>query len=79
MQRAPTGLELKEVMRQHGTNAAGREPPLAPFAPPEFCRCAEPGDGFDDGRRRGGDADTKAPAGQLAAADVRVLEPPRRQ
>ena len=80
MQRAPTGLELKEVMRQHGTNAAGQSLRSRPSRRLSFAGVAEPGDGFDDGRRLWRRVpDTKTPAGQLATADVRVLEPPRRQ
>jgi hypothetical protein len=51
MQRAPTGLELKEVMRQHGTNAAGQSLRSRPSRRLSFAGVAEPGDGFDDGRR----------------------------
>ena len=51
MQRAPTGLELKEVMRQHGTNAGGQSLRSRPSRRLSFAGVAEPGDGFDDGRR----------------------------
>ena len=52
MARAPTGLELKEVMRQHGTHAAGGQSLRSrPSRRLSFAGVAEPGDGFDDGRR----------------------------
>ena len=79
MARAPTGMELKEVMRSHGTNASSKSLRSRPSRRLSFTGIAEPGDGFDDGREARGDAHAKAPAGQLAAANERVLEPPRRK
>ena len=55
------------------------EPPLAAFAPPELCRPSRTGRRIGRRPEARGDADAKTPAGQLAAADERVLEPPRRQ
>ena len=51
MARAPTGMELKEVMRSHGTNASSKSLRSRPSRRLSFTGVAEPGDGFDDGRR----------------------------
>ena len=52
MARAPTGLELKEVMRQHGTHAAGGQSLRSrPSRRLSFAPGHTMGDGVDDGRR----------------------------
>ena len=51
MARAPTGMELKEVMRSHGTNASSKSLRSRPSRRLSFTGIAEPGDGYDDGRR----------------------------
>ena len=50
MARAPTGLELKEVMRQHGTHAGGQSLRSRPSRRLSFAGVNAPGDGHDDGR-----------------------------
>ena len=49
MARAPTGMELKQVMRSHGTNASSKSLRSRPSRRLSFTGVAEPGDGFDDG------------------------------
>ena len=51
MARAPTGIELKEVMRQHGSSAGGQSLRSRPSRRLSFTGHLAGGDGVDDGRR----------------------------
>ena len=51
MARAPTGIELKEVMRQHGSSAGGQSLRSRPSRRLSFTGHLAGGDGVDGGRR----------------------------